>query len=79
MKLALLRYVSRSVACDQEIMNRWSDNCSGQFKSRKTLVVQASVTVLDEDNSDIRVAWDLLEANEAKNESDTIEGFSKTA
>ena len=62
--------------------NRWSDNCSGQFKSRKTIpmLAEASEDILS-DNSfgEKMVTWDFLEANEAKNESDTIGGFSKTA
>ena len=61
--------------------NRWSDNCAGQFKSRKTLgkFVQADSNVLrDEDPEQCRVSWEFLEANEAKNESDTIGGFCKT-
>ena len=62
--------------------NRWSDNCSGQFKSRNTLgkFVEAAKSVLCEDaTGDCNVSWEFLEANEAKNESDTIGGFSKTA
>ena len=61
---------------------RWSDNCAGQFKSRFTLgrLVQAPINVLRKDNSSqCKVSWEFLEANEAKNESDTIGGFSKTA
>ena len=70
--------------CGQYIDNWtwWSDNCSGQFKSRKTLgqLVQASSKVLGkEDADDCKVSWEFLEANEAKNESDTIGGFTKTA
>ena len=70
--------------CGQPIRNwnRWSDNCAGQFKSRKTLgkLVQAPNSVLgDEDTEASKISWDFLEANEAKNESDTIGGFSKTA
>ena len=70
--------------CGQYIDNLtwWSDNCSGQFKSRKTLgqLVQASSKVLGkEDADDCKVSWEFLEANEAKNESDTIGGFTKTA
>ena len=62
--------------------NRWSDNCSGQFKSRNTLgkLVGAAEAVLEEESYvDCNVVWEFLEANEAKNESDTIGGFSKTA
>ena len=65
-----------------ENWNRWSDNCSGQFKSRKTLgkLVQASANVLGKEDPDqCNISWEFLEANEAKNESDTIGGFSKTA
>ena len=60
--------------------NRWSDNCSGQFKSRKTLgkLVKAAQVVLGEAApEECTVSWEFLEANEAKNESDTIGGFSK--
>ena len=63
--------------------NRWSDNCAGQFKSRFTLckLVQASTNVMKDDGEEDRgkISWEFLEANEAKNESDTIGGFSKTA
>ena len=70
--------------CGQVIQhwNRWSDNCSGQFKSRKTMgkLIQACDNVLGgKDPEDCKVSWEFLEANEAKNESDTIGGFSKTA
>ena len=70
--------------CGQVFKNwtRWSDNCSGQFKSRKTLgkFVKASVAVLGQGEDDhCKVSWEFLEANEAKNESDTIGGFVKTA
>ena len=63
--------------------NRWSDNCAEQFKSRFTLgkLVQANTNVMKDDDIEekVKISWELLEANEAKNESDTIGGFSKTA
>ena len=72
--------------CGQSIKNwnRWSDNCAAQFKSKKTIgkLVQAKENVLgvtEDDPEYHRVSWDFLEANEAKNESDTIGGLSKTA
>ena len=70
--------------CGQDFLNwnRWSDNCSGQFKSRKTVgkLVKAAEEVLGENTiGESGVTWEFLEANEAKNESDTIGGFSKTA
>ena len=62
--------------------NRWSDNCAGQFKSRKTMgkLVAAKSNVLQAvTDTECKVSWEFLEANEAKNESDTIGGFCKTA
>ena len=72
--------------CGQVILNwnRWSDNCAAQFKSKKTIgkLTQAKRSVLgvEEDTLEpVKVSWDFLEANEAKNESDTIGGLSKNA
>ena len=72
--------------CGQKFFhwNRWSDNCAAQFKSKMTIgkLAQADKNVLgmeEEGDPAYRVAFDFLEANEAKNESDTIGGLSKTA
>ena len=71
--------------CEQVILNwnRWSDNCAAQFKSKKTIgkltAAKRNVPGVEVDPNSVRVSWDFLEANEAKNESDTIGGLSKTA
>ena len=43
------------------------------------MVVAAKAVLGEETDKDCNIVWEFLEANEAKNESDTIGGVSKTA
>ena len=59
---------------------RFSDNCAGQFKSRNTMgkLAQVEKNVMGEKGgATSKISWEFLEANEAKNESDTLGGFVK--